>query len=346
MGRRRKSGWLVSLLTLCLLYPVSVLPAQATTSAPLFTTSHYVNNLTGNSDTDTGYWSRQGQTDAATGRSGIVVLDFGAETQPPYPTADWTHWSTKDRSGYTWSFSYDLSIAEAYVKGWYGSSTSSQSLLIGMGTNNSGFVDSTGGTAWADLSGNFANFITQNNYTSRVAAKSADDLEVDWSPESNGVSWMQGYSNEYAAYASVPAIYDHGDAAGCPTSGTNASTGDAACQGQYNTWHQSTLYQVAYGLAASYALPQMYTTNGQQAQQWQQISLWGYINKGNAIGFALSGALTQSQACTDRGCPTGTNNTADQGWTQLYNAVNCISPAYATCNTTSAVGYSVDIKWN
>ena len=60
-------------------------------------------------------------------------------------------------------------------------------------------------------------------------------------------------------------MYDYGDAAGCRWSGTTATAGN--CN---NGWRQSDVYHVGWGAPPAYAVPEIYATNGVNAQQWQQ----------------------------------------------------------------------------
>jgi hypothetical protein len=82
---------------------------------------------------------------------------------------------------------------------------------------------------------------------------------------------------------------------------------------------------VADGSPPARALPQIYTPssgtypNGPNASQWQQLSLYAYLNHGAKIVFI--GTMTQFGAC-DRtpipfGCE-GADNRLIDGWRQLY----------------------------
>ena len=68
---------------------------------------------------------------------------------------------------------------------------------------------------------------------------------------------------------------------------------------------------MSYGVPPRYALPEIYLTNGVNAWQWQQLSVYAHANHGSPIYFL--GTLTQFQACLGGGCP-GANNRPSDGW--------------------------------
>lgn len=83
-------------------------------------------------------------------------------------------------------------------------------------------------------------------------------------------------------------------------------------------------------------MPEIYLENGIHAQQWYLMSLHSYNTLGRPIKFF--GALTQYQACLQRGCTT-TDNSPQEGWTQLHNLVNYDS------RVNVGLYYSSDMKW-
>lgn len=126
--------------------------------------------------------------------------------------------------------------------------------------------------------------------------------------------------------------YFFGDAAGCPTA-EPASNG--SCN---NGWKQADVYYVSYGSRTSFPVPQIYRTDGVQATQWWAISLYGAKYQGSKARFRSS--LTQYQACQQRqNCPPSTQNPPDQGWRQLWDAVNHDS------RTLMGIPWSTDVQW-
>jgi hypothetical protein len=54
----------------------------------------------------------------------------------------------------------------------------------------------------------------------------------------------------------------------------------------------------------------------------------------------IQGALTERQACQQRGCVAGTDNTPEQGWKFLLDELN------KDTRTAQPLRWSTDISWN
>jgi len=100
---------------------------------------------------------------------------------------------------------------------------------------------------------------------------------------------------------------------------------------------------LSWGLAAAYPLPQIYRTDAVMAKQWYGLSLYTKNLTGSSMW--IMGSLTQSTACAQVGCSAQTANTPSQGWTQLWNAVNCKYFTTSTCPTGQTLTYSTDMSW-
>jgi hypothetical protein len=177
------------------------------------------------------------------------------------------------------------------------------------------------------------NWVAGNGWMSLITVSGAMDTELAWSTPATATA----YFNSLAAAETNAQIYDYGDAAGCPTQGfaTCCPIPNTACQ---NPWGQGDVYNLAWGATAGYALPEIYTTSGSQAQQWFYLSEWGVQNQaGKYIWF--SGSLTHYRACQQVGCPTGTNNLPADGWNQLDWWINTDS------RTAMTPPYSSDIRY-
>ena len=301
----------------------AVTPAQAN-SFPSASVSWYVTNY----NTGDGHWYSLGcnlGTAALQGQVGqdlVEIFDFASEIYN-FGNGTWgTEWTDGDGIWHTWTQAQ--AVIDAYAHGFYvctGSDTTAH-LTIAAGIRNYGFqsspTPSTAGLAWAQLVNDFQNSL--GVYASQVSAAAAIDAEPAYSSPTDAINWGNGFSGNGYKY------YDYGSANGCPPYGS--------CN---NGWSQSSEYSMAWGIAAAWAIPEIYATTGANATQWQQISLWGYQNAAGPIIF--SGELTQYNACLTRSC-SGTNNAPITGWNQLYSAVNGDSRTWQ-----ATLLWSTDINW-
>jgi hypothetical protein len=84
-------------------------------------------------------------------------------------------------------------------------------------------------------------------------------------------------------------------------------------------------------------LPEIYNTYGANAWQWQNLSLYSYVNHNKRL--TIMGAFTQWQACQGRSC-SGVDNRPEVGWRQLSEALNFDS------RTAQSLPWSTDITWD
>jgi hypothetical protein len=80
------------------------------------------------------------------------------------------------------------------------------------------------------------------------------------------------------------------------------------------------------------ALPEIYTTDGAMAKQWQSIAYYTDVTWGSIV---IPGEMTEYAA-------DSTTNTPSAGWTQLYNN---LAYSNTTIETGSQMPYSTDITW-
>jgi hypothetical protein len=156
--------------------------------------------------------------------------------------------------------------------------------------------------------------------------------ELGWSGPCAARTWINGYDDVsgYRPYLNF------GDAAGCRTfeSGRPDSCGTTA----YPEWTSGDVYDISWGLAPALSLPQIYRTDGVQAEQWVMISKWG-VDNGSLGRIAFDGPLTQRGACGQRGCAAGTDNTPSQAWNQMVEKMD------QRPSTITDMDYSTDIRW-
>lgn len=191
-------------------------------------------------------------------------------------------------------------------------------LRIAIGTSNypgSAYssVTAAHGKAWATMVSAVNDwFSAQCRGTAcenRVDAVGASDIELSWNTPAATIDWLNGY----ASVAKYP-MYDYGALEGCPwlahpTYRCNWSNKD------------DVLYAV-WGSPPVQPLPEIYLTNGINAEQWYLMSLYSVQRYHEKIQFV--GPLTQQGACQqfpESECiPLG--NTPEQAWWQLYNLLN------------------------
>ncbi len=331
-----KKEWVIVFVVAIIFTVFSVSRASAVQTKPSTATSWYIYVTNNESDQtlynwmySVGYQAGQKDFSLPGTQNSLTILDFG---QP---------WQSGTAQG-VWSFNaaygrfISASVVEESVKQfargyYYGTSSDLQSQMrIAVGTNNYGSKTTYAhGQAWAQLVKNIGAWLLNNSPGSQTTVRGASDIEMGYSSPTVAYSWVNGYSN---IWSSPYFLYNYGDSGGCPQSGTTKTPGK--CN---NNWTQENVQYVSWGAPPSYPIPEIYATTGANAKQWQQISLYSYLAHGNSIYFF--GPLSQSQACAQRGGCSGTNNTPDQAWSQLWNALNGDS------RTAQNMSWSTDIKW-
>jgi hypothetical protein len=246
-----------------------------------------------------------------TPQTGVVVLDFG---QPVFDAGTNQHGSWLFSNTFA-STSQILAAAKAWARGYWDCSTAAPTIRIAVGTSNYGSqVTAAHGKAWAQMVSDFKTWINTSSYGSQISGAGASDIELDWNSATISRNWacvMNEAGSCTDGYGSISGslYYNYGDAAGCPPFGT--------CN---NAWRQEDVWFVSWGAPPAWPLPEIY--NSAMAQQWQQLSLYGYTQHGARM--TIKGAMTQYGACQmTPGCPgAGTDFTPQQGWTELWKRIN------------------------
>lgn len=180
-------------------------------------------------------------------------------------------------------------LAQAFVRGYHRCADGSISITLGVGAANCLIGDAPDancdtsavyktaswvrdhGAAWGRLTNRLSAWDVNNGYSGRVTIYGAWDMEPDWSSAGRADAWMSGYDND----ASGRPIFVLGSADGCPPSG-----------GCDNGWDRQDIYHETWARTPSLPFPQVYyNVNG---DQWQNVSEWGYHNRGSAMYFAGS----------------------------------------------------------
>lgn len=204
------------------------------------------------------------------------------------------------------------------------------------------YINADYGGRWAS---NVVNVVEQYvrtaGYDTQVTVVGGGDFEVgkDLEPGWNGPQRTLDWADGYGRATSLP-FYNYGDAAGCPLASSEMADNSLGCQ---NGWGQRELLQLSRrDVYNRQAVPQIYTHNGVQAQQWYHISRFGAAGLG-PIPFA--GVLTTFGACQlplvdrDERCPF-IDNLSAEGWLQLYDALK------QDLRTPYEPPYSTDIKYS
>ncbi len=264
---------------------------------------------------------------------GVVILAFGqAWYQPDTNLYGVIYYR---RPGYPFADMGTIASAvQGFLRGYWSCAPEDATLDVGIGTNNYLRVDMTDptrsythGALWAQMVNQVHAWLQANappSATHRVRVFGANDIEMSWSSAALTRAWLNGY----ASVAQRPMI-NFGTCDGCPTTANPT-------QSPNNGWTVEDVWYVNSGVAV--AFPEIYLRSGINADQWYRMSRYAALNKGQPLVFA--GLLTQWQACQERTC-NGTDNTPQQGWKQLRDALNA-DPTTALTETLPAPS---DITW-
>lgn len=316
---------------------------------PPATTSIYVTK------TDAQSLNTSGCNLASKGQSGIIILDFGDAYPYSGNIARLPSVLIPVTSGQV------ESLTEAFLSGYWRCSQAGQYITVSVGTDNCslGTPDGTHcplggnnltyahGQAWAQIVNDVSNWICciGTSYMSREGVAGGIDAELQWNTPAVTENWVNGYSS----VSGVPGYYDFGNCNSCPNNVYSGGLGWVPNNG----WTNGDIWYVAWGAIKAFAVPEIYLTNTANADQWYRVALFAVGCNGacsslcqtyscisvNQISF--SGTLTQWGACQTAGC-IGTDNRPEDGWEQLWQALNTTTTDSRTAVTPP---YSTDITW-
>lgn len=242
-----------------------------------------------------------------------VVLDYG------YVFVDNGVWKQHTYGATPNTLGQILQAVQEYAHGFFNCSGTdiSSVLYLGWGTNTSG--GAIGHAAGVNFGNRVKDLANYSAYLpgSQVVGLGANDIEGF---PGNGASaadirdWAQGFSDG----APGVAYLNFGDAAGCPDDHTpNATDCGTAAHPDYNA--NDILYWSWTNISA-FPLPEIYTPSGSMARQWKFLSLRALSRGYSPLDFRA--VMSQQGACNQaNGCP-GTDNTADEAWSQLDHALD------------------------
>lgn len=305
----------------------------------IYTTSWYMSTV----DINTTYrmGCELGTRDAglAGPQSNMLVLDFGGPRRLSSGEYGARLFITAKYVG----VSAIARAVEEFGRGYYNctGADNASNLVIGIGTNNYVWPDCADdntcsiyqityahGRAWAEMVNTVNQWFVDNGYSSQVMAAGANDIELGWNDYEPTVDWLNGYDSvnyyEMINFGAIP---------GCPS--TTALT---QCGTYPYLWTREEVWYVIWGSPPVYPVPEIYAASGINARQWYQMSLYSLQYHGVPIIFR--GLMTQMQACQQQNsCQGTTDNTPQEGWTQLMDLVN------SNVNTAHYINWVTDIRW-
>lgn len=227
-------------------------------------------------------------------------------------------------------------FAGGYWSGLAGDRTSFLQIVVGTTNNDpgdTGVVSPEHAAEWGRMVNNLQDWLEDPTrlYNTQMAIHGGSDMELDWNDPQTTRAWTDAYlaaSNQF--------LYNFGDAAGCPPGG-----GDCGTQ-NYPDWTTEDVWYISGGALGTRVGPQIYRRDGINAQQWQQIKLYPIQN--NQRRIFIEGVLTQYDNCQENSqnqqfCSSfGLDNTSNQGWTQLWLALQ------ADSRTRQQIPFLTDIE--
>ncbi|TMK85994.1 MAG: hypothetical protein E6G44_04995 [Actinobacteria bacterium] len=251
--------------------------------------------------------------------SAIVVLAFGRPVRRGHG-----HWGASLFGRGFRSIGQIQRAAQAYGRGFARcAAPSGPHLTVAIGTSNFGpGVTYRHGAAWAAMVNGANEWVDAQDLAHRLRFAGASDIELSWNGPRTSKRWVRGYDS----VARWP-YYDYGDAAGCPPRGN--------CLGG---WTQEDVWFVSWGARTAWPLPEIYTGDRGQAEQWYRLSLYSYLRHGWRM--TIAGALSQRTACRQSSDTCrGMNNSPARAWGQLDGLLN------RDFRTAQRLRWSSDFAW-
>jgi hypothetical protein len=300
-------------------------PAYALQAKPAVDWSFYVN--TASTQTLYNLGCNQGHSDANNGNiNSEVILDFGGQLSNNTGTL-------LPKTSTTQTYAQIETLAYQFAYGYYvctGYDTTSVDFLM-LGTNNSYYsVTNAGGKSWEQVVQTVIN--NTRGFSRQVVVEGANDMEPGFGPNSsqgNTINWVNGYSVSGAPY-----YFNYGNAPCSTTAHNNTSCavpGDSSWT-QYGIWYVSWDQTPAFPLPEIYYNPPYPTGNPANANEWEQIALYGlqYQSWAGVMMFSISGPLDELDLQSGSDSPT-------DAWDQLWTALN------SQTSTAQSLGYSMEI---
>jgi hypothetical protein len=200
----------------------------------------------------------------------------------------------------------------------------SVSIRVVLGTSNYGSRVSFGhGRAWAGMVNVANRNMEERGWEEHIDFAGGSDIELSWNGPKTTRAWVRGYDS-----VNLWPYYDFGDASDCPPYGQ--------C---YGAWTMEDLWYVAWGAPPAIPLPEIYTGNRSQAEQWYRLGLYSKQQHGSHMVFA--GVMSQQTACRQSRDPCrGMNNGPRRAWRQFTWLLN------SHRDTAQLPRWSTDMSWH
>lgn len=283
----------------------------------------------------------------------LVILNYG---RPKYVSGVY---GTRILSSLSTSFtSFDQIIGNVqdYILGYMAGTAAigdyESHLELGVGTNNinwyyyadrvcSGYFCTTAeaynhGKAWALMIGQLNDWVIRQGLANRVSVAGASDIELSWNTAAISHAWVKGFDDHDRGFY---IFYNFGACEGCDV-GINLTRPPDPNKKLTGDWTHAKVHYSAWQAGSAWPIPEIYLNNGWNANQWANIS-----KVGTMLGYYkmyFFSTLTQYQACQSVDDPycSSTDNTPQEGATQLLEALNT-RPETAQ----DSIPYLTDIDW-
>jgi hypothetical protein len=310
-------------------------------AAPKYTSSRYVGTTSYNVHLNWGYQLGDAVTAGTAPLNSVVVMDYGSPTWNGQNCINYCYGTGIFAPNGQRPFATTDAIAHAitgFMDGFWTNSPANARVTIVVGTNNAPLLNNnldmyTHGQEWARMIKNLNLYIDDPTlpYRSKESVVGGNNIEVLYNTPTETREWVDGFA-QFNAGTYTLFYYDFGNCPGCKNPPVSLSNG----------WTEDDVLYVAWLASPAWPLPEIYNTNGKNANQWEALNLYN-VGAGRAK-MAFRGSFTQYQACqqvagTTHACPATTKNTPASGWTQLKTALD------SDPRTSQSLRWSTDIMW-
>jgi hypothetical protein len=200
------------------------------------------------------------------------------------------------------------------------------------------YVNAQHGDAWIEMIRRLSDYIRNDTYlASKIFIRGGMDIELDWNSAADTQAWVNAYKAKATYMGITLSLYNFGTCEDCPNTSACSPTA------MRNDWTMQKVWYVSQGSGISFPCPEIYNRSGVNATQWYCLSLYAQQNQSGKLN--ILGMLTQWEACHNNGTNNNdcrslnTDNTPEQGWTQLMDSLN------GNANTAITVNSASDIEW-
>jgi hypothetical protein len=266
---------------------------------------------------------------------GTVILDFG------YPRMQNGEYGAATLVDFTFvSTTTIVTLTRSFLDG-FAECNGTARLYLALGVNNaSEAVTRAHGRAWAQMINRLNQDVWDNpHWLGRFWVLGAIDAEPGWNSSQATREWVEGYTEVADLLDLGSYLLNFGSCDGCPFRGC------PSCQPS-NGWTLEDLWYISWGAEAAEPFPEIYLTNGVNAEQWFHVARYGLETHQRVMIF--TGVLTTWTACQetrDEQCQTterraGIDNQPMEGYLQMHRILSShpiLSQAYPR--------FSSDISW-